>query len=325
MNSLARFLLYTLSLPERAVRGTVGLAAGGLREASELLVPKAFQDARTYQIMVRNSLQFLVTQVGGIQTAPAAGAADPTGDADYLARKAVGNFVDLAGLMTFQLSPVWLLAVASDVAYGGKAFLRELADELRRKGLIAADSTIDSTNDVLDALQQGAGRAAQMFDTPPLSVDQLRDSLRTTREAVQRAEFTRLLPRAEMERFWQQMRTIASRDGVGLMEVSGALTMHALTSAGQVAQGAATGARVGLELLDRHVIGHYQDALQRLVDKGVYATVRDCWEPYLSGVWRSFGRPGTTVTEDVVSGQLPARLWRRLRDWWRRPPKCEQP
>ncbi len=52
---LRHFLFYTLSLPERALRSTVGLAAGAVKEMSEFLVPKAFQDSKTYKIVVRNT------------------------------------------------------------------------------------------------------------------------------------------------------------------------------------------------------------------------------------------------------------------------------
>ena len=58
--SVGRYLFYGLSLPERALRSSIGLAAGAARETAELLVPRAFQDSKSYGIVVRNSLRFLV-------------------------------------------------------------------------------------------------------------------------------------------------------------------------------------------------------------------------------------------------------------------------
>ncbi len=138
---LSRFLLYTLSLPERVVRSTIGLTAGAAREAAHALVPEAFQSSKVYELVIASSLNFLTEDIGGVEQQARPGEA-PSVD-NFLARKAVGNFVDLAGLATLHLSPIWVFAVVSDVAYGSKVYLNELAAELRQRGLTRPDSTIN--------------------------------------------------------------------------------------------------------------------------------------------------------------------------------------
>src|SRR5687768_5794605 len=64
--SVKKYLLYSLSLPERALRCGAGLVAGAVRESSALLVPQAFQNSRTYSVMVRQMLDFLAHDVGGV-------------------------------------------------------------------------------------------------------------------------------------------------------------------------------------------------------------------------------------------------------------------
>src|SRR5439155_20421913 len=137
-----KYLIFTLSLPERALRSTVGLVGGAANEAASLLVPRAFRDSKSYQALIQQNLDYLRKNVGGVRrpaedaqdTAPA----DPSPDSrppdqveNYVARKAVGSFVDAAGLLTFHLSPVVLLALLSDLAHGSNAFLKELAQELK--------------------------------------------------------------------------------------------------------------------------------------------------------------------------------------------------
>ena len=85
-----RLLFYGLSLPERATRSSIGLAAGAARDTARFLVPRAFQDSRTYGLVVRNSLNFLATNIGGVRHED--DTHEPPPD-DFLARKAVGNFV----------------------------------------------------------------------------------------------------------------------------------------------------------------------------------------------------------------------------------------
>ena len=221
MASAGRYLFYGLSLPERAVRSSIGMAAGAARETAQFLVPRAFQDSRTYGIVIRNSLNFLVSDVGGV-------APDPSGEEPaiegYLARKAVGNFVDLAGWATLSCSPIWLMAVVSDVAYGARTYTRELATELKQKGLIDEKSTIDSVDDLLGAIQGATGEAAGMFDTPPLSVSDLKATLEATRTALNGADIASVIPESELETLWGEMKEVAGEEDVGLLGVSGAVT-----------------------------------------------------------------------------------------------------
>ena len=69
----------------------------------------------------------------------------------------------------------------SDVAYGTSSYVQELADELKKQGLIDDTSTIQHVEDVLNAIQDSSGNAASLFDTPPLSVDQL-DAVQQVRQ-----------------------------------------------------------------------------------------------------------------------------------------------
>ena len=47
---------YGASLPERLVRSAAGLTAGTAKELAEFLVPRSFQDSKTYEVVVANSL-----------------------------------------------------------------------------------------------------------------------------------------------------------------------------------------------------------------------------------------------------------------------------
>jgi hypothetical protein len=55
---------------------------------------------------------------------------------DYVARKTLGNFIDLAGFATLHFLPIPVLAVISDVGYGSGTYLKELARDLKHQGVI---------------------------------------------------------------------------------------------------------------------------------------------------------------------------------------------
>ncbi len=310
---LSRYLLYTLSLPERTVRSTVALASGAARETAEFLVPSAFQSSKTYEIVVRNSLRFLTEDVGRTKSDRPPGEETPD---DFLARKAVGNFVDLAGLTMLHLSPMWILAIVSDVAYGSKVYAQELAKELKAQGVIDENSTIENVDDILSAVQNATGHAAGVMDAPPLSVEDLKKSFDETREAISSADYLSALPQAEIKNYWQEMREIAGRDNVSLFDVSTAATMHSLGKVQSMASGGLAGVSVAGGLLNRVVIGHYAESLQTLQEEGFYATVSKSYAPYVNAVWTNFSTAETTITEGVLDGSLLTRAYRTVSGWF---------
>ena len=61
--SIRDYLVYGLSLPERAIRSTAGVVGGALRESAAALIPQTFRNARTYQLFVGQMLDFLAEDV----------------------------------------------------------------------------------------------------------------------------------------------------------------------------------------------------------------------------------------------------------------------
>jgi len=312
--SVGRYLFYGLSLPERAVRSSIGLAAGAARETAEFLVPRAFQDSKTYGIVVRNSLRFLASDVGGVESKSDDEDEQPAIEG-YLARKAVGNFIDMAGWATLSCSPVWLMAVVSDVAYGARSYTRELAAELKQKGLIDETSTINSIDDLLGAIQGTTGEAAGLFDTPPLSVADLKATLEATREALKSADITNMIPESELETLWSEMQTVAAQQDVGLLGVSAAVTMLTLQKVGTVGHGALTGIQVAGGLLNRQVISHYTQSLGTIREHGFYNTLCDTAEPYIEAVWSNFSVDRETWTEALLSGKAIGQGFHKIAGW----------
>jgi hypothetical protein len=309
-------VLYWLSVPERTLRGGVNLVGGALRESASLLVPQSFQDSRSYTLMVRQMLDFLVEDVG---RGPARTSGEECRDADFLARKTVGNFVEMSALATLHLSPLTLLAIVSDLAYGSKVYLEELATELKRDGVIDENSTINSAGDLLAAVAETSSKTAAVFNTPPISVDGLRQTIEETRDSLNTINPRQILPEAEIRRLWTEMKQIADHEHIDLLQVSGAVTMQALSKAGTVSQGALSGVRVAGRLLDRHVVAHYSEAVARIRSVGVYRSLSETSGPYLAAVWENFSPKSSTVTEDLLSGKLVGAAWSTVRRWCGKP------
>jgi len=303
------FLLYGLSLPERTLRSVSGVVGGTLRESAALLVPRAFRSSRTYSVMIQQSLDFLVEDVGGVERAAVAAAQTK----DFVARKAVGSFIDMASMATLHLSPMLLLAVVGDVAYGSRAYLQELGADLKRSGVIDQQSTIDNVDDLLAAVGGAAAATSGSFNAPPISVEGLKRTVEDTRAAIGRIDPTKVIPQAELRRLWDEIHEVAVREGINPVAVSGAITLRALGAIASLGRGALSTATAAGTLFDRHVLEHYAGALREIRDRGVYVSLRETSRPYLNAVWDNFSAKKTTLTEGLFSGRLLGHAWQAVR------------
>ena len=313
-SSVQEYLLFGLSLPERTLRSASGVVGGALRESASLLVPQAFRNSKTYEVFVQQMLDFMVEDVGGVDRSDVPNA-NPKVE-NFVARKAVGNFVELASMSTMHLSPMLLLAVVSDVAYGSQAYLHELAGELHAQGVIDDASTIHHVDDLLESVAVASRTTASALDTPPLSVEGLKETVQQTREALEAIDPSKVLPQSELQSLWDDMHSLARREGVNPFTISGAMTLYSLDRVGQLGTGALSTVRVAGTLLDRHVIEHYKEAMAEINDKGVYASLAESSKPYVEAVWKNFSSNRSTVTEDLVTGKLVNRAWGTLRRWF---------
>jgi hypothetical protein len=323
-------LLYGLSLPERLVRSAVGVTAGTAKEIAEFVVPQAFQSSKTYEVAIRNSLNFLLSNVGTVtesQTEPVvARSSDQTpGDAAqdvdpaignpgrFVARKALGNFIDIAGLATLHVSPLWILAIVSDTAYGTKTYLNELAAELQKQGLIDDSSTIHKVDDLFNAVKEASGKAASNFDQPPLSLDELRTSIEQTRKALNEVDPTLLIPESEIGRFWNDMKQLAKQENVSLLGVSGAVAMQTVESIRNVSHGTLTGLFVAGKIINRNIFGHYANALSQIHQQGIWESVRETYGPYVDLAWGNFVSSRKTWTEQVLNPGRFEKCWSAIK------------
>ncbi len=293
------------------------MIGGVLRESTELLVPQAFRSSKSYSIFVTQNLNFMAENIGGVE------AKEPADDEEenvtqvegYVARKTVGNFIDLAGLATFHISPLTVLAIVSDVAYGSQVYLKELADELKEQGVIDKDSTIDKAADLLDAVSDASGVTASAFDMPPMSVDGLKETLNQTAGAVKTIDPTKVLPQSEIKRMWDEINDVAKKEDLSMLEVSGAMSMFTIGRIGSVGKGALSTVKVAGNLFDRHIFDHYSDSLKDINEKGIYRSLADSSGPYIDAVWYNFHSDRSTITEDVLSGKLIGRAWTGMVNW----------
>jgi hypothetical protein len=233
-----------------------------------------------------------------------------------LAQKAVGGLLDVAGAATLHLSPMTVLAVFNDLAYGSGHYLKQLSEELKREGVIDSDSSIDHVSDLVGALTAASGKAADAMDTPPISVAGLNETIEQLRAEINKVDPANMIPQAEIERLWTEMELAATSANVGLWDISTTMTMFAMNRVSLTTRGALSTVNVAGNLFDQHIVGHYEAALQEIAERGLYQTLAEVSTPYLAAVWENFDDDRETWTEELVTGRLIGKAWQNVRGWW---------
>jgi len=273
---------YLVTLPERLLRSVVGLGAGLAREVGDLVLPDSVRQGQLYRNMVDTTLRFLIEQVGGAEGAYPAESRLPD---DFLARRAAGNAVEMLGVVAFRASPVWVLAALADVCGLGRHLIPQLADELKRQGLLDKEAAFESVDQVLDGLERTSARAASAINKLPLDVASL--------------------PSPEMVTgLWDRLRTEAAAQNRSVFETSSTLALSAVRSlpeglrwlsASAVAGAGRTGRVFGGALLD-----HYRQTLDEMRETGYAEYASRQLGPYVRAAVAQFSPEQRTLTERFV-------------------------
>jgi hypothetical protein len=269
---------YLASLPERTARAGAALTGGLVHEASEVALPLAVRRSRLYQAIVGRLLRITIELVGGVegvypgQEMPAR---------ELLVRKTAGNAVELSGFLAVGWSPLWLLAGASDLVGGTKAYLRALATELRDAGVLAEDAQVASFDELLTALEGTSGVLADTVDVPPLDVA----SVRTSWQELQR-QAADLPDAAGLERIFAGLQLAARQEERSLLEISSLVALGAV--------------RTGIKLGNVHVFDYYRRALRTIVKEGLLSFLRRTSTPYLARAGAHFHPQSSTYSERLL-------------------------
>ena len=306
-STLLRLFNYSASLPERTLRSASALAGGIVRESANWLVPSAFRNSKSYSIFVQQMLTFAINDIGGVRKSLAN--SERHHQEVVLARKTVGNLLDMTALATFHLSPLTVLAIFSDAAYGSKVYLEQLSNRLKEQGIISQQTTIDGAADLIKALEAASGKAVGMFDQPPISLQGLRKTIEDIQTSVNLVDATQLLPHAEIDQLWRQIELAAKEQNASLWDVSATISVVALNQLQAVGHGSIVGLEIVGDLFQQHIIQHYWDGLRAIERNGLIPTLSNASKPYLEAVWSNFTIDHKTWTEQLLSGELLKWGW----------------
>src|SRR5689334_6673688 len=206
---------YLWSVPERLVRALSALAGGVALELGEVLLPLRVRRSRLYDSLVGSTCRFLAEQLGQVELAGPEGVALPD---DFLVRRTAGNVVEIVGLATFHASPVWVLAALSDIAGAGREMIGEIAEALKRDGLLEPEQHFKSVDQLLDGLELTCGRLAETANTPPLNIESLRQEWEQLRQEAARQPGEAMPSTERLRDQWTHLQAEAAAQGRSVID-----------------------------------------------------------------------------------------------------------
>jgi hypothetical protein len=295
---MARLAHYIASLPERLLRTATGLAAGLVREIGETGLPAPLRRTRLYQNLVDSTLRFLIEQIGNLdgvypQQGKLAG--------DFALRRAAGNGIEMAGILAFRASPVWVMAALADVSGAGRHLVREIAVSLQEQGLLEPGRRFETIDELLAGLERASERIANAVNTPPLDVAALRAEMNAIRREALNVPTPAI---GSLERIWRDMQAEAAAQRRSVFELSALMALSTLRNAPESLRwfgrsSAIAAARTGT-LLGETLLVHYRQTLTEINRAGFLAYWTAEFGPYLAAAARQFSRSRESLTERLL-------------------------
>jgi hypothetical protein len=292
---------YLISFPERLVRSALGLAAGVAREVGEVAVPVRLRRSHLYQNLVEATLRYLIEEVGGVENVYSVEGTLPE---KFLARRMVGNGVELLGIVAFRASPVWILAALADLCGIGRQLIPQIADALKAQGLLEEDAEFTTVDQMLDGLERTSSRLATTINTPPLDVRGLRQEWNAIREEARSLPFARLPSRDAIVSLWSELKTESARQNRSIFETSSVMAVSAARALPNGVRWLSATARVGASraghLVAAGLLDHYRQTLAEIHRVGYVTYVGRQLRPYVRAAAGQFSPKRRTLTQDIL-------------------------
>ena len=257
---------------------------------------------RLYKNLVGVTLRYVIEQVGGAKGIYPAEQPQPH---DFLARRGAGHAIELLGIVAFRVSPVWVFAALADLAGLGRHLIPEIAEALKAEGLLDNSTQIESVDQLLDGLEQASSRIAQVVNTPPLDVAELRSEWRAIRNQARRSKAAQLPSPAAITNQWAELKTESTRQGRSIFETSSLMAIAAVRGLPGRARWLSMSTQVGAtragKVLATDILDGYRETLTDLRKVGYLTYARRQLSPYLRACVDQFSKERRTLTQRLLN------------------------
>ncbi len=287
-------------MPERLVRSISALAGGLLREAGVILLPVRLRRTALYRVMVDVTLRFLIEELGRVK-----GVYPKSADLeDFLVKRTASHGIELLGLLTLHVSPIWVLAALADATGAGHALIEQIAESLKQEGLLERDAHFETLDQVLNGLEKTSAHLADTLNMPPVTLSGLRQEWQKLRDVLPTVPAASLPNLVTLETLWTKLLAASAAEHQSVFALCSTLAVGALAelpaSVLWLSRAAQTAAKRTGQLLGETLLDHYVLALNEIAAAGFLEYWRKQFRPYLTAAALQFAPANESTTERLL-------------------------
>ena len=289
---------FVLSLPERLLRSLSAVSGGLLREIGSVVLPARIRRTALYRTMVEVTLRFLIRELGQVEDIyPSEGQLAR----DFLLQRGASHGIELLGLLTLHVSPVWILAALADATGAGHTLIRQISQALKDEGLLDNDAQFESADQLLNGLEKTSAHLAETLNVPPLDIASLRHEWHQFRNELPRLSPQSLPALPNLESVWTDLLASAAAEKRSVFAICSTLAVSSVAEIPAnlrwLSRAGRTAARRTGEVVGAALLIHYKEALREISGVGFQAYWSRQFRPYLRAAAQQFTPAKLSSTE----------------------------
>jgi hypothetical protein len=293
---------FALSLPERVLRSLSALSGGLLREIGNVILPLRIRRTALYRVMVEVTLRFMIEEVGRVEGVyPKEGKLAQ----DFLLRSGASRGIEVIGLLTLHVSPIWVLAALADATGAGHSLISQISDALKQDGLLDRNTRFENMDQLLEGLERTSTQLAQTLNQPPLDVAGLREEWAKLKQSLPRIPRTNLPSADSLNQIWKRLVDDAAEQNRSVFALCSLMAIstlaHIPANIFWLSRAARSGAKRTGAVLGDALLGHYVRSLDEIKSTGFVEYWRREFRPYLRAAALQFAPSNRTLTERFLS------------------------
>lgn len=283
------------------MRSLAGISGGLLHEIGVVMLPTRLRRTALYRTMVEVTLRFLIQEIGQV---PNVYPSEERLAQNFLLKRGASHGIELLGLMTIHVSPIWIFAALADASGAGHALIQQIAQALKDDGLLDSDAQFSTVDQLLEGLEKTSTHLAETLNIPPLDMPSLRRDWERFKAELPKLPPNSLPARETLERMWAELVESAKEEQRSVFVVCSMLAVSAVREIPAnllwLSRAATLAARRTAGVVGGVFLNHYRLALSDISAIGFIAYWRRQFRPYLRAAAEQFASEKESSTEKFI-------------------------
>jgi hypothetical protein len=223
---------------------------------------------------------------------------------NFLLKRTLGDGIDLAGLVAFHASPVWVLAALADLSGAGRQLMDEISTSLKDEGLLDRDTSFQDLDQILDGLERTAGQLATSIRFPPLDIPGLRKEWSDLKASARTIPPLSLPQPGLVREEWEKLKDEAAGQRRSVLELSSLMALSSVRAVPAnllwLSRCARTATLRTGQFFAEGLLDHYRITLGEIREAGYLAYWTHEFRPYLRAAAGQFSQQHSSLTERLL-------------------------